>query len=67
MTLLYISDEIATKATEIKNQKSELNKIKASMKKNNVLNLEVEAYEKSLKESSQKLETKNLRVAEVNI
>lgn len=58
-------DEIKAKEAEIKTHKGEINKIKTSLKKNNVLNLEMEAYEKSLKESSQKLEVKTLRVTEV--
>lgn len=62
---MTISDENTGKAAEIKAQKAELNKIKASMKKNNVLNLEMEAYEKSLKEVSQKLETQTMRVTEL--
>lgn len=62
---LLFPDEIKAKETEIKNHKTEINKIKASVKKNNVLNLEMDAYEKSLKESSQKLEVKTLRVTEV--
>lgn len=57
--------ELDSKMDEEKKLKSELNKIKSSVKKNNVLNLEMEAYEKSLKEISQKLESKNLQLAEV--
>lgn len=42
---------------EISKLKADLNKVQNSIKKNNVLNLEVEAYEKSLKEISEKLES----------
>lgn len=45
--------------------KTELTKIKTSLKQTNVLNLEMDVYEKSLKETTQKLETKNLLVTEV--
>lgn len=50
-------DEITQKSEEVAKITSEMNKLKASMKKSSVLNLEVEAYEKSLKEMSQKYET----------
>lgn len=50
-------DEISQKAEEVQKIKNEMNKLRASMKKNNVLNLEVEAYEKSLTEMSQKYES----------
>lgn len=43
-----------------------MGKLRASMKKSNVLNLEMEAYEKSSKEMTQKLETKVVQLAEVN-
>lgn len=46
--------------------RADLSKLRASMKKSNVLNLEMEAYEKSSKEMTQKLETKVVQLAEVN-
>lgn len=50
-------DEISQKSEEVQKIRNEMNKLRASMKKNNVLNLEVEAYEKSLTEMSQKHES----------
>lgn len=57
-------EEISQKADEVQKIKTEMNKLKASMKKNNVLNLEVEAYEKSLTEMSQKYETTSKQLLE---
>lgn len=72
MKFFLITDEIQQKSTEIESKsseivslKNELSKLKTSMKKNNVLNLEVEAYEKSSKEMALKLETKVMQLAEV--
>lgn len=50
-------NEIAQKAEEVSKIKAEMNKLKATMKKSSVLNLEVEAYEKSLTEVSLKYDT----------
>lgn len=44
---------------------ADLTKLKASVKNSNVLNLEMEVYEKSLNEVSAKLETKNTEISEV--
>lgn len=64
---MILLDDVKAKDAELKNQKAEINKIKSSAKKNSVLSLEMEAYEKSLKDVSQKLESKSLRVTEVRI
>lgn len=56
--------EIGAKVQEISKLKADLNKVQNSMKKNNVLNLEVEAYEKSLKEISEKLESQVKQLTE---
>lgn len=45
--------------------KSELDKTKAAVKKTNVLSLEMDAYEKSLNDVTQKLETKNILIKEL--
>lgn len=60
-------EEIAAKSEAVASLKSELGKLKASSKKSSVLNLEMEAYEKSSKEMAQKLETKIMQLAEVSI
>lgn len=57
--------EVASKLEEIAKLKCDLNKIQNSMKKNNVLSLEVEAYEKSLKELSDKLDSHVKQLSEV--
>ena len=54
-------------AGDLKAKDTELNKVRASFKKNNVLNLEMEASEKSLKEISQKLESRNVQLTEVSL
>lgn len=51
----------------MKKLKVELQKLQSSMKKTSVLNLEVEAYEKSLKEMNQKLETNSKQMTDVTI
>lgn len=56
--------EIGTKVQEIAKLKADLNKMQNSMKKNSVLNLEVEAYEKSLTEISEKLESQVKQLTE---
>lgn len=56
--------EIQKKLDEITKLKAEMNKMQSSMKKHSVLNLEVEAYEKSLKEVSTKLETSTKQLNE---
>lgn len=72
MYFQYFSDEISTKDKEIAAQKdeviklnTELTRVKASMKSANVLNLEMEAYEKSLNEVSQKLDAKLAEITDV--
>lgn len=50
-----------------KSLRAEQTKIKMSLKQKNVLNLEMDAYEKSLNETTQKLETINLQAVEVKI
>lgn len=54
------------KMEQISKLTSELNKIRSSIKKSSVLNLEVEAYEKSSKEIAQKLATKAMQLIEVS-
>lgn len=49
--------EIQQKLDEIAKLKGDIGKMQSSMKKHSVLNLEVEAYEKSLQEMSTKLES----------
>lgn len=56
--------EIQKKLEEITKFKADINKMQSSMKKHSVLNLEVEAYEKSLKEISTKLETSTKQLNE---
>lgn len=70
--IFIILDEITLKDKEIQTLKDaenklkqELSKVKSSMKNKNVLDLEMEAYEKSLKDISQKLEDKNTQISEV--
>lgn len=46
---------------------AELKKVKSSFKKNNVMNLEMEAQEKTLIDISQKLEAKGIKIDEVLI
>lgn len=65
-------DELNAKDKEIhslkeveKSLKAEQTKIKMSLKQTNVLSLEMDAYEKSLNETTQKLETINLQAVEV--
>lgn len=65
-------DELNAKDKEIhslkeveKSLKAEQTKIKMSLKQTNVLSLEMDAYEKSLNETTQKLETTNLQAVEV--
>lgn len=58
--------ESSSRNEQVSKLKAELSKLRASMKKSNVLNLEMEAYEKSSKEMTQKLETKVVQLAEVN-
>ncbi|XP_031625983.1 GRIP and coiled-coil domain-containing protein 2 [Contarinia nasturtii] len=57
-------NEIIQKAEEASKIKSEMNKLMTTMKKSSVLNLEVEAYEKSLTEISQKYETNLKQLSE---
>lgn len=57
--------ESSLRNEQVSKLKAEMGKLRASMKKSNVLNLEVEAYEKSSKEMIQKLETKVVQLAEV--
>lgn len=68
-----ILDELNAKDKEInslkeleKSLKAEQTKIKMSLKQTNVLSLEMDAYEKSLNETTQKLETMNLQAVEVS-
>lgn len=56
---------MTAKVEEMSKLKTELNKLKSSMKKSNVLSLEVEAYEKSLKDMAEKLEANVKQLAEV--
>lgn len=56
--------EIQRKLDEIAKLKADITKMQSSMKKHSVLNLEVEAYEKSLKEMSAKLETSTKQLAD---
>lgn len=58
--------ESSSQNDQVSKLKAELGKLRASMKKSNVLNLEMEAYEKSSKEMTQKLEAKVVQLAEVN-
>lgn len=62
-------NEILQKTEEVAKIKAEMQKLKATMKKSSVLNLEVEAYEKSLTEVSLKYEstTKQLSEAKTEI
>lgn len=69
----FILDELNAKDKEInslkeleKSLKAEQTKIKMSLKQTNVLSLEMDAYEKSLNETTQKLETMNLQAVEVS-
>lgn len=48
-----------------KSLRAEQTKIKMSLKQTNVLSLEMDAYEKSLNEATQKLEIMNLQAVEV--
>lgn len=57
--------ESSSRNEQVSKLKAELGKTRASMKKSNVLNLEMEAYEKSSKEMTQKLENKVVQLAEV--
>ncbi len=66
------SDVMAAKDKEInslkeleKSLRAEQSKIKVSLKQTNVLSLEMDAYEKSLKETTQKLEAMNVQTVEV--
>lgn len=72
--IFIVSDEIADRDREItalKNESAQLSgdvaRLKTSMKSTNVLNLEMDAYEKSLNEVSLKLETKMGEIADVSI
>lgn len=56
--------EIGAKVQEIAKLKADLSKRQNSMKKTNVLSLEVEASEKSLKEISEKLEAQAKQLCE---
>lgn len=62
---------MAAKGKEQKDEeakvRAELAKVRASVKSTNVLNLEMEAYEKSLNEMSTKMDAKKLKITEVNI
>lgn len=69
-----ISDELIAKDKDLnaqreveKSLRAEQTKIKMSLKQTNVLSLEMDAYEKSLNETTQKLETMNLQAVEVKI
>lgn len=50
-----------------KSLRAEQTKIKLSLKQTNVLSLEMDAYEKSLNETTQKLEAMNVQSVEVNL
>lgn len=56
--LLTKESELDSQKDEIKKLQNDLTKIKTTAKKSEILNLEMEAYEKSLKDVSQKLEIK---------
>lgn len=57
-------NEILQKTEEVAKIKAEMQKLKATMKKSSVLNLEVEAYEKSLTEVSLKYESTMKQLSE---
>lgn len=59
--------ELTSRNEQVSKLKADLVKLRASMKKSNVLNLEMEAYEKSSKEMTQKLEAKVVQLAEVKM
>lgn len=68
----FPTESIQSKEDELKSEKensnilkSELEKTKATAKKTNVLSLEMDAYEKSLNETSQKLESKKIIINEL--
>lgn len=60
-------NEVLQKTEEVAKIKTEMQKLKATMKKSSVLNLEVEAYEKSLTEVSLKYESTMKQVSEAKM
>ncbi|XP_037049807.1 GRIP and coiled-coil domain-containing protein 2 [Bradysia coprophila] len=70
--LIKLKGEVNAKDKEInslkeveKSLRAEQTKIKMSLKQTNVLSLEMDAYEKSLNEATQKLETMNVQTVEL--
>lgn len=58
-------EKLQSQEEELSKVSGELKKVKSSVKKNNVMNLEMEAQEKTLIDISQKLEAKGLKIDEV--
>lgn len=65
MYFLNVTEKLQSQTEELSKISSELKKVKSSVKKNNVMNLEMEAQEKTLIDISQKLEAKGLKIDEV--
>lgn len=63
--LIVFTAKLQSKDEELGKVSTELKKVKTSVKKNNVMNLEMEAQEKTLIDISQKLEAKGLKIDEV--
>lgn len=58
---------MASQSSDLETIKKQLAKAKLAANQNNVLSLEMKAYEKSLEDTSQKLKNKILEVKQVSL